>query len=389
MRDVAIYAPSAAKLYGRNGGALGGGGAEVQTVLLARALTARGLDVAHVVYPIPDPVPLEPPAPTLIERRPPSGRSRLHAVRELINIRPSLSEADARIVVVRGSGGYVVPAASWCARRDRAFVFAASNELDFDLRRTDRRRSTLRAYGRAVQRARRLIVQTQRQAELAREAFPSLDPIVIPSFAEPAEQTGAAPEYFLWSDRLTEYKRPEKYVELAAALPDAHFRMVVLETTETSTELRDRIQAAAQSLPNLEVLPRRPRTEALAEMEKAIAIVKTSEVEGMPNTFLEAWARGVPVLSLSVDPDDRIAERGAGLLAGNSMDRLIEGARRLQGDPQLRAALGTKGREFVREHHSLDAVADRWAELLTDLLSAPQAGGGASPARPGAPAAQP
>lgn len=373
MRDVAIYAPSAAKLYGRNGGALGGGGAEVQTVLLARALTARGLDVAHVVYPIPDPVPLQPPAPTLIERRPPSGRSRLHVVHELLNIRPALSKADAGIVVVRGSGGYVVPAASWCARRDRAFVFAASNELDFDLSRSDRRRSTLRAYGRAVQRARRLVVQTQRQAELAQEAFPSLDPIVIPSFAEPAEQASAEPEYFLWSDRLTEYKRPEKYVELAAALPDAHFRMVVLETTETSTELRDRIQAAAQSLPNLEVMPRRPRTEALAEMAKAIAIVKTSEVEGMPNTFLEAWARGVPVLSLSVDPDDRIAERGTGLLAEGSMERLIAGARQLQADPEMRATLGASGREFVRAHHSLDAVANRWAELLGELLPAKSA----------------
>jgi glycosyltransferase involved in cell wall biosynthesis len=117
------------------------------------------------------------------------------------------------------------------------------------------------------------------------------------------------------------------------------------------------------------VLPRRSRTEALAEVEKAIAIVKTSEVEGMPNTFLEAWARGVPVLSLSVDPDDRIVERGAGLLAKGSMERLIAGARQLQADIELRATLGARGREFVRTHHSLDAVADRWAEILGGLLA--------------------
>jgi glycosyltransferase involved in cell wall biosynthesis len=99
--------------------------------------------------------------------------------------------------------------------------------------------------------------------------------------------------------------------------------------------------------------------------------VKTSEVEGMPNTFLEAWARGVPVLSLSVDPDDRIVERGAGLLAEGSMERLIAGARQLQADSELRAALGASGREFVRAHHSLDAVADRWAEILGELLAQP------------------
>jgi glycosyltransferase involved in cell wall biosynthesis len=368
MRDVAIYAPSAAKLYGRSGGALGGGGAEMQTILLARALTARGLDVAHVVYPIADPVPLEPPTPALIERRPPSGGSRLHSLREFFDIWPALSKADARIVVVRGSGGYVVPAATWCARHRRAFVFAASNELDFDLERPDRRSATLHAYGHAARRAQRLIVQTERQAELARKVFPGLEPIVIPSFAEPAEPARAEPEYFLWSDRLTGYKRPEKYLELAAAMPEARFRMIAFPTQETSAELRDRVESAARALPNLELLPRRSRREALAEMELAIAIVKTSKVEGMPNTFLEAWARGVPVLSLSVDPDDRIAERGVGLLAEGSMERLIEGARQLRGDPELRAAIGARGRAFVRDHHSLDAVADRWAGILGELL---------------------
>ncbi len=371
MRDVAIYAPAAAKLYGRNGGADGGGGAEMQTIMLARALAVRGLDVAHVVYPIPDPVPLEPPAPALVERRPTSGGSRFHPLREFIDIWPALSKADAQVVVVRGSGGYVVPAATWCSRHRRALVFAASNELDFDLERSDRRPSTLRAYGRAARRAQRLIVQTERQTELAREAFPSLEPIVIPSFAEPAERASAEPEYFLWSDRLTDYKHPEKYLELAAALPEAHFRMIALPTLETSAALRDRVEAAARSLPNLELLPRRSRPEALAEMERAIAIVKTSEVEGMPNTFLEAWARGVPVLSLSVDPDDRIAERGAGLLADGSMEHLIAGARQLQGDPEVRAAIGARGREFVRDHHSLNAVADRWTGILGELLEQP------------------
>ncbi len=365
MHDVAIYAPAAAKIYAA---AKGGGGAEVQTVLLAKALAARGLDVAHVVYPTGDPVPLDPPSPTLVERRPPSDGRSLYRLRELFNIWSALSEADARIVVVRGSGGYVVPSATWCSRHDRAFVFAASNELDFDLRRPDRRRSNLRAYGRAVRRAERLVVQTQRQADLADQVFPALEPILIPSFAEPAEPVSGEPEYFLWSDRMTDYKRPEKFLELAAAMPEARFRMVASVTGETSDALRDRVYAAADSLPNVEVVPRRPRQEALAEVERAIAIVKTSEVEGMPNTFLEAWARSVPVLSLSVDPDDRIAEHGVGLLAGGSMERLIDDARRLQGDPELRAALGARGREFVRSHHSLDAVADRWAELLRGLL---------------------
>jgi len=369
VRDVAIYSPNAAGLYDRGAGEEGGGGAELQTVLLAKGLAARGFDVAHIVHPLTDPAPLDPPAPTLIERRPESSGRRLHPLREVIDIWPALAEADARIVVVRGSGGYVVPASAWCRLRRRAFVLATSNELDFDLHRPDRRGATLRAYALGARRADRLVVQTQRQAELAGETFPGLEPIVIPSFAEPAPPARETPEYFLWSDRLTAYKRPELYLDLAAALPEVRFRMVASESDETTADLRDRVRRRAGLLPNVELLPRCSRPELLAELERAIAVVKTSEVEGMPNTFLEAWARAVPVLSYSVDPDDRIAEHGVGLLAQGSSERFLAAARELLGNPEMRAEIGAKGRAFVLAHHSADAVADRWAELLQAQLA--------------------
>lgn len=369
MNDIAIYSPVAGDLYGRRAGARGGGGAELQTVLLARGLARRGFDVAHIVHPVTEPLPLDPPAPVLIERRPSSSGRRLHPLREVIDIWPALSEADARAVVVRGGGGYLAPAAAWCRVRRRALVFATSNELDFDLRRPDRRGSTLRAYGIAARRADRLVVQTERQAELARDAFPNLDPVVIPSFAEPAEPADEAPEYFLWADRMTPYKRPEKYLDLAEALPEARFVMVASESGETTDELRRRVYPRAERLPNVELRPRRSRPQMLSELGRAIAVVKTSEVEGMPNTFLEAWARAIPVLSLSVDPDRRIAEHEVGLLADGSSERLAEQARRLFADPALRAEIGSKARAFVLSHHSAEAVADRWAELLGELLA--------------------
>ena len=96
-------------------------------------------------------------------------------------------------------------------------------------------------------------------------------------------------------------------------------------------------------------------------------MVTTSRAEGMPNTFLEAWARGIPVLSLSVDPDARIADNDIGIVAGDSMDRMAEGARALW-DGGRRAEMGARAREFVRSVHSPDAVADRWYELLEELL---------------------
>jgi glycosyltransferase involved in cell wall biosynthesis len=279
-----------------------------------------------------------------------------------------LARADARAYVVRGSGGYLVAAAAFCRARRRRLIFATSNDLDFDFERSDRDPRFLRAYRRSISSADRVVLQTRQQESLARAALPGLEPVVIPSFSPAAEAADGAPEYFLWADRMVPYKHPERYVELARARPDLKFKMVLSPTSEMPEDLLARVHQEGEALPNLELLPGRPREQLLEETRRAAAIVSTSDVEGMPNTFLEAWARGVPVLSLTVDPDDRISEHQIGIVAGGSMERLTEGASKLWHERELRAAMGERARQFVLSTHSPDVVTDRWLTLLQEVL---------------------
>ena len=64
--DVAVYAPSGSLYYGPKRDYMGG--AEVQATKLAHALKAKGLRVAHVVYPVPEPRRVDASSPTLVER---------------------------------------------------------------------------------------------------------------------------------------------------------------------------------------------------------------------------------------------------------------------------------------------------------------------------------
>jgi len=53
------------------------------------------------------------------------------------------------------------------------------------------------------------------------------------------------------------------------------------------------------------------------------ALISTSPMEGFPNIFIEAWACGIPVLSLSFDPGGVIKREQLGEVADGNLDKLI------------------------------------------------------------------
>jgi glycosyltransferase involved in cell wall biosynthesis len=375
--EIAIYSPFAFAFYEDPAGKAarqgrGGGGAELQTTLLARELARLGYKVAHIVYPIESPAPLKQPSPEVVERLSLARRRGLRGrAAEALGIWRALAASDARVYIFRTglSGGFTIGAA-FCLLRRRQLVLSASNDLDFVFDRHDRPRREV-TYRLALRRTSRVVVQTESQVELARRALGDGDRIaLIPSFAEVPESAPSSrePDTFLWASRVVDYKLPLRYVELARAVPEANFLMVGAQTRETPAELMATVKGAAAELPNLEFLPTVPRGRVLELIGRSRAVVLTSRHEGMPNVFLEAWARGVPVLSLHFDPDGKIAQERLGLCAEGSWELFIDAARRLWDDRELRAELGANGRGYVARIHSVEAVGARWAATLRVLL---------------------
>jgi glycosyltransferase involved in cell wall biosynthesis len=363
MYDVAFYVPWIGPLL-RPGQAPPTGGAETQIYLLTRALSRRGARVCVIAFETPDGLPSQVDGVDVIARTPYEGRRPwVGKVTEVAATWGALGRVRARVVVTRAAGPYVPLVAAFARATRRRFVYSSASDGDFTSDLVERYRAL---YHLGVRAADTLVVQTDRQMTLARRF--GRPAVVIRSITEPAPITTSSPVAFLWIGRLVDYKQPLEYVELARRLPGAQFRMVGVPVgdSEESRRLLARLHEESRGLANFTLLAPRPRPQLAALLDEAVAVVNTSAdgLEGMPNTFLEGWVRGVPALALSHDPDGIIERHALGGVAAGSPDRLAALAAELWRTRGDRADLSRRCRRYTDVHHSPDAVARQWMAVL-------------------------
>jgi glycosyltransferase involved in cell wall biosynthesis len=218
-------------------------------------------------------------------------------------------------------------------------------------------------YRRGLARVDRIVAQNERQrasclAHHGREA------VVIPSCYQLPESRNFSDKeskgIVLWVGMIHENKRPELLLELAARL--AHRRFVVIGGPRPGAPAAyyERVRAQAAVLSNVEFKGFLPLAEVEGWFDAAQVLVNTSAYEGMPNTFLQAWARGVPTVA-TVDvgaPVHRVAR---------DIDALAREVESAAQDAVLRG----RCRDYFERTHSSAAALERYARLFDELL--PQA----------------
>jgi glycosyltransferase involved in cell wall biosynthesis len=350
---------------------LPGGGAELQTVLIARALADRGFTVRHIVLATNPLVAERDGVETipLSESYGVGGLARRRAIFE------SLRQANAELYIQRSAGFGTGVVGVFTSMFRRRFVFSSSSEADFRLDRPTMAAAgasldhwpTRMQYRLGLRLADAIVVQTETQLELARRRL-KRRAVVIRSFSsvDPARADGQRSS-FLWVGGFVDVKDPLSYVRLAKAVPEAEFRMLATDRGSAWSDLAAKVRTEAAAVPNLRMLSSRPRGGVLELYPQATALINTSRFEGFPNTFLEAWAHSTPVLSLRVDPDGVIANHGLGIAARGSLERLALAVRRYRQDQRIAAAAGARARAYVEQSHDPAIIGNQWAELIRSL----------------------
>jgi glycosyltransferase involved in cell wall biosynthesis len=348
------------------------GGVEHQTALLARWLAARGHRVSLVTWDEGQPDGAEIAGVRVIRlcRRDQGlpGLRFLHP--RWTSLNRALRRAGADLYY-QNCGEYVTgQVALWCRWHGRPFVYSAAADADCDSALP--RMRTLRErilYRLGLRWASQVIVQTATQQEMLRRGF-GRDSVVapMPCPEPPGPAPGprpARPGAVLWIGRLCEVKRPDRLLDLARACPDLQFDLV--GPADGSPYARAVLERA-RGIPNLTVHGPATREEVPAFYRGAACLCSTSDREGFPNTFLEAWSHGVPVVS-TFDPDGLIATHGLGASA-RDVPGLAAALRALLSSPDRWSEASASARRYWLDHHALDRAMPRFEQIFLDTVAA-------------------
>jgi glycosyltransferase involved in cell wall biosynthesis len=101
--------------------------------------------------------------------------------------------------------------------------------------------------------------------------------------------------------------------------------------------------------------------------DEASVCLNTSDYEGLPNTFMQAWLRGIPTLSF-VRPES--APGISGTLTCDDLDHMALRLDRLTRDRAAWTAASQACRRHFDDHHTIDVAVQRYLEVFDRVLQA-------------------
>ena len=217
-------------------------------------------------------------------------------------------------------------------------------------------------------RARAVVAQTDYQRRRLQESF-GVEAIQIPNGYPKASphRPHTDREGVIWVGNVHESnKRPHLFLNLAEKIPDERFLLIGPDDGDPAycRKIRER----ARAIENAEYVGEIPPDEVHAYFETAKLLANTSPVEGFPNTFLEAWRYGTPVVGLDVNPSKFVDVPDRPGFSDGDFEKFVDDVRRLATDPSAREVLGEAARESFEERYGLSEVVAQYRRLLSNAV---------------------
>jgi len=160
----------------------------------------------------------------------------------------------------------------------------------------------------------------------------------------------------LWVANLGPRKQPEKFIELARSNQKKNWRFVMIGDRLDQDYVRSLFRLSPE---NLEWLGKKSFESTLDWFDRATVFINTSKrkSEGFPNTFIQSWLRGVPVITLGVDPDGVTEANSLGYVVAD-LAQMTDRIQHLFSAEETYVTISNHARAYAKSNHSVARTAD-------------------------------
>ncbi len=346
------------------------GGAETQCFFLAKELLARGWEVHYIrESDAGDLMEVEGIVVHAIPRR-----RKLFKWRNWFHLRRTMREIKADIWYVRANISYV-PLVVWHARTmNGKTIWAFSRDSQFYYTKRNIKGRTLHnvvmqvdqyIFFKALKYVDKILLQTENQRQLLSKKLKLPGHVIHNAHPIPKKSANSKDTIVVWIGRLQKFKHPERFLEIVRHLQNTPISFCLVGDT-ANKGMRDEISRQSRSLHNFRWLGTVSLEELHGLLDISKVLVNTSDYEGFSNTFIEAWMRGVPVVSLFVDPDNFIVNSQIGFVTSNTANaaRKIE---ELVNNPEMFQRISSNCVKFARENFNIGDAVDKLVQCAFNL----------------------
>jgi glycosyltransferase involved in cell wall biosynthesis len=163
--------------------------------------------------------------------------------------------------------------------------------------------------------------------------------------------------YIIHVGTLTVFKGSENLYQLAKVLDNKIQLIVVGEACDRKSRI---IFEKLKEFPNIRMMGKLDHEKTMQLIANADALINTSIYEGFPNIFLESWATGVPVISLSVNPGDVINTYSLGICCDNNLDKM----KAIIESDETNSIDRSRLISYVKEFHDFNMAIDRLSCII-------------------------
>jgi len=181
------------------------------------------------------------------------------------------------------------------------------------------------------------------------------------------ETVKSEPPIVLWLANLKEWKQPEIFIALAESLKDLNCQFI-LAGRIVDARYKSSVEEAMSRIKNFKYIENVSFKKSNDLIARACLFVNTSLCnEGFPNTFIQAWLREVPTITLNFDPDGTIKKHSFGRHSV-TFDNLVLDVVELVNDSAKRNKIGKLARMYAEREFSLQANFATLHNLAIDLV---------------------